>query len=69
MQAFLNLFKSRKFWLTIIGTALMAIVTQLPLDDQIKQYLIAGITAVFGINIHGIAKEDAARAGKSADLS
>lgn len=52
-NAFKELLKSRKFFMTIIGTIVVVTLNQLGVDHAI----IATIGGIFGVNIAGIAYE------------
>lgn len=53
LNAFKELLKSRKFFMTIAGTIAVTVMSQLGVDNQI----ILTVAGLFGVNIYGIAKE------------
>ena len=53
VQAFLSLTKSRKFWMTVINSALVTGMNYAGVDHAV----LAAIAGLFGVNIAGIAFE------------
>ena len=54
LNAFKELLKSRKFFMTIIGTVIVITMNQLGVDHS----MVAAVAGLFGVNIAGIAYED-----------
>lgn len=52
-NAFKELLKSRKFFMTIVGTVAVTVMAQLGIEHDI----IMTVAGLFGVNIYGIAKE------------
>lgn len=53
LNAFKELLKSRKFFMTIIGTIAVTVMAQMGVEHDI----IMTVAGLFGVNIYGIAKE------------
>ena len=54
LNALKNLVKSRKFWMTIVGSIIVTVMNQIGVEHSI----IMTIAGLFGVNIAGIAIED-----------
>lgn len=53
LNAFKELLKSRKFFMTIVGTIAVTVMAQMGIEHDI----IMTVAGLFGVNIYGIAKE------------
>ena len=60
-----ELFKSRKFWLSIIGLLADVVVAFIPEFEPVRIEMITSITAIVGLVIGGYALEDVAIAFKT----
>lgn len=68
MEAIKTLFKSKKFWLTIIGSAVVTLLVQvLPLigiDGEIAMQIVTYVAGFFGVNILGQGLADLGKEAK-----
>jgi hypothetical protein len=61
------LFKSRKYWTAIFGVIVAGIIAYIPELEAVQSEMVLMCTVVFGIAIHGYAKEDEALAIKTGE--